>query len=274
MKHRLLLLSVLCVVGFPVSAFSPLLINGAIVDKDHFKEVVAIKIGNTECTATIVGTRAIVTAAHCGKTGDIAKFEYKGAQYEAELTRNPLWPGKDIDVSIGITKADIVDAEPMNIGGEAKAGGVITLLGFGCTAPGAGFAPKPKPQQPSPDQDGDPEDDDQADDEDEWLGATSLAADLRMGTSKIVSFSSFDMVSKEASGAALCFGDSGGPALAEVGGTYLLLGINSKGNIKDTNYNLRLDLPESQSFLKETATDKGVEICGINKTCKATRTKP
>jgi hypothetical protein len=278
MKQRLLLLSVLCALSIPVSALNPMLINGTVVPAGDFQEVVAIKMGTSGCTATIVGPRTIVTAAHCGKTGEIAKFEYKGAKYEAELTRNPLWPAKDIDVSIGVTKTDIVDAQPMNIGGVAKSGQSITLLGFGCV--GTGVAPPITPKDPDqqdcdPDQEDCDPDQDDADDEDDDPYFAGVASDiLRVGQSTIVSFSSFDMVSMQASGAALCFGDSGGPALMNSAGDYLVLGINSKGNIKDTNYNLRLDLPESQEFLKTVATEKSVEICGINKTCKATRVKP
>jgi hypothetical protein len=52
-----------------------------------------------------------------------------------------------------------------------------------------------------------------------------------------------------------------------VKGNRLLGGINSKGNIRYTNYNLRLEIKESIDMLKEFAKKHSVEICGVNKTC-------
>jgi Trypsin len=90
---------------------------------------------------------------------------------------------------------------------------------------------------------------------------------LRTGETVITDFSNLDMVSQRPNGAALCFGDSGGPAFVSNRGQHLLLGVNSKGNIKDTNYNTRTDIEPTTTFLRNFAASNGVDICGINKNC-------
>ncbi len=210
------------------------LINGTPVPAGTWKEVVRIRSDGAGCTATVVGPRAIITAAHCAKTGGTATFTIDGVNYSAVMTRSPVYPGQDHDVSLGIVTPEIKGITPASIGGAATTGTGITLLGYGCINAGGGG------------------------------GNDGI---LRMGDSAIVEFAGFDMVSRKAGGAALCFGDSGGPAFVTVGGKKLLLGINSKGNIQDTNYNARLDHDESKKFLQNYTTQNNLQICGVNLNC-------
>jgi hypothetical protein len=228
--------------AFGYQEITPTLINGVPVDPGTWQEVVRITSNGSGCTATVVGPRVIATAAHCAKTGDMASFKYKGANYSARIYRSPIWPGKDQDVAIGVVASDMKDATPHKIGGTATLKTELTLLGYGCIkSPGTG-------------------------------GNDGI---LRIGTNVIIGFSSYDMVSRSAGGAALCFGDSGGPAFIKNGSDYLLLGINSKGNIKDTNYNSRLDLPETIAFLKDaSAKNSNVVICGVTDPCSTTPPPP
>ncbi len=222
---------------------SPTLINGTPVDPGTWPEVIRIRSGTSGCSATIVGPRAILTAAHCANNGATATFTYKGANYSAKITRSPIWPAKDQDVAIGILSSDIPGVTPHIIGGEAKVKTEITLLGYGCIHPPSGGG---------------------------GVGTGGNDGILRIGKSTIVSFSSYDMVSRSG-GAALCQGDSGGPAFVQVDGKYLLLGVNSKGNIRDTNYNTRTDMPETVAFFKKVSADNGgVVICGITDPCSST----
>ena len=128
-----------------------------------------------------------------------------------------------------------------SIGAKATEGLGITLLGYGCTQPG---------------------------------GTGGNDGILRVGNSAIIGFSQYDMVSRMPNGAALCYGDSGGPAFVIEDGNHLLLGINSKGNISDTNYNTRTDISQSQSFLTTFAQQNTVEICGVNKDCTSVTPPP
>jgi len=210
------------------------LINGTPVQAGTFRDVVRIQSGGAACTATVVGPRVIVTAAHCANNGATATFSIDGKSYSATMTRSSLYPGKDHDVSLGLVSQDITGVEPASIGGTATVGLGITLLGYGCINVGGGG------------------------------GNDGI---LRIGDSAITGFSAYDMVSRKANGAALCFGDSGGPAFLVEGSRRRLLGINSKGNIKDTNYNTRLDITESKTFLTNYAQQNGVKICGVNQDC-------
>lgn len=217
------------------------LINGKPVEPGTWREVVRISSSGSGCTATVVGPRVIVTAAHCASNGATATFKIGEIEYKAKITRSPLYTSKDHDIAVGITDTDIAGIEPASIGGKAVTGLGITLLGYGCINPGGGG------------------------------GNDGI---LRIGDTVITGFSGFDMVSRKAGGAALCFGDSGGPAMLIESGKHLLVGVNSKGNIVDTNYNSRSDVPESQTFLKDVATQSGVQICGINKDCSGTPPPP
>lgn len=209
------------------------LIHGQPVPAGSFTEVVKIVTGTSGCTATIVGKRVLLTAAHCGSTGATSKFSLDGKQYTGKVTRSSLYPGKDHDVAVIVTSEDIA-GKPASVGGTAEKGKSVTLLGYGCTQPGGGG------------------------------GSDGI---LRYGTTTITAFAGFDMVSKQAGGAALCFGDSGGPLFDSVGGKHKLLGINSKGNIQDTNYNTRLDIDESKKFLEDVIASQKVDICGVNVDC-------
>lgn len=230
----LFLVAVVCL-NVQARTFAPALINGVPVADGEFEEVVRIRIDNAGCTATIVGPRVILTAAHCGETGKEAKFTFDGEDYTAQITQSPLYPTKDLDISVGIVDKDILGATPASVGGKAVIGKELTILGYGCT---------------------------QTD------GTGGNDGVLRIGQAKIVGWAgTYDVVSRTPGGAALCFGDSGGPAFLEDSGKFELLGINSKGNIVDTNYNSRLDHKDSMDFLKKIAKDKKVDICGVNANC-------
>ena len=104
---------------------------------------------------------------------------------------------------------------------------------------------------------------------------------LRIGETVVTGFSNYDMVSRlpaepgKPSGAALCFGDTGGPAyILDTSNKHQLLGVNCKGNVSDTNYDTRTDIPESQSFFKSFAQQTGADICGVNSDCSGPQPPP
>lgn len=226
----------------------PMLINGSEVPVGSYKGVVKITTGSAACTATVVGKRALITAAHCAANGATSSFKLDGTSYTVKMTRSPLYPGKDHDISIGLIDKDVM-VPPHTIVLNADVAGVgntLHLLGYGCTQPGGGG------------------------------GNDGI---LRHGDTTITGFNGYDIVSKKPGGAALCFGDSGGPAFLKVMVAKSLLdeslaeereylvSINSKGNIIDTNYTARLDSKTSIDFLKQWATTNNVEVCGVNANC-------
>jgi hypothetical protein len=207
----------------------PTLINGSEV-KEPRPEIVRLSMNGAACTGTLVGPRVVMTAAHCIEDGQTATFAVNGKSYSGKGVQSNRYPEQDHDIAMVIVPEPIVLDEYAEIGGKASRGADITLFGYGCTQEGGGG------------------------------GNDGI---LRTGGSRIIGYSGYDMVSRKEGGSALCFGDSGGPAF--VGSK--LVGINSKGNIRDTNYNTRLDLRVSKDWIKKVAQDRNVEVCGVTKSC-------
>lgn len=220
-----------------MNAFAnPRLINGKPVDPadKRFIPVVRIKTGNSGCTATVVGKRVAVTAAHCGQTGATSEFSFEKTVYTGKVERSDIYPGRDHDLSVIVFDKDW-EAELATVSiVKPNVGETVTLAGYGCTNPGGG-------------------------------GGNDGV--LRYGDTAIISYTGFDAVSRKSNGAALCYGDSGGPSFHEVDGKFRQWGVNSKGNISDTNYNAGFWHPESVAFLQAMETKHNVEICGMSVDC-------
>lgn len=216
---------------------SATLIGGVPVDPaDPFvQSILKIKTGQSGCTASLVGPRVMVTAAHCGKSGTSSQFEVQGKSYSTQNERSPLYPGEDHDILLGLVDKPVEGIAYQSVANlPPKVGDALYLYGFGCIQPGGGG------------------------------GNDGI---LRTGESEVSSFSNYDFVAKKPNGAALCFGDSGGPGFVEVDGEKYQVGVNSKGNISDTSYLADLSKTDSQKFFKDFAAKHSVEICGVNKDC-------
>ncbi len=226
--------------SFRASQSEPVLINGQPVDKAKYPAVVRIFVGSSSCTASVVGKRTILTAAHCGETGDTATFTtVSGKKFQAKLKRAPQYPGEDLDLSIGTTTVDI-DVKPITVRTDRfeRKGMKVVMIGYGCTQPG---------------------------------GSGGNDGILRIGESKVEAGQGYDLVLATADGSALCYGDSGGPAFFSAdSGELFQIAVNSKGNIKDRSYVTRTTLPEAVAFLKTSASP----ICGVSADCGAATPPP
>lgn len=213
----------------------PTLINGSPVQRANWPEVV--RIGNRSCTGTVVGKNAVITAAHCGRHNSRSTLElHTGQRISYRMIHMPQYRGgSNFDLAVLAMESE-VDLRPaiVGIGYQFQTGADVDILGYGCTRIGGG-------------------------------GGNDGV--LRFGESKVQGFTGTDVITQyRPGGAALCFGDSGGPMMKDgsnSGGQRTLIAVNSKGNIRDTNYNMRLDWDSVEDFLRATADRYDLEIVGV-----------
>src|SRR5690606_19184737 len=143
-------------------SWNPYLINGKVVPKTDYPHIVELKCrGMFCCSATVIGPKAIVTAAHCLGQKPYS-ITVQGKNYAIDLYAHPLYvgSGSDPDVAIGVAKEEIQGIVPANIAGSAAVGASIILYGYGCKTVG---------------------------------GRDQSDGNLRRGTSKIVQLGNYDM---------------------------------------------------------------------------------
>lgn len=218
------------------SGIQPTLINGQPVDREDWPEVVRIQTSGG-CTATLVGSNCAITAAHCGDDGQTGRLElFDGSSVRFTVIQMPQYNSPNHDLSV-LRLHDSVDVPFAEVGLDHvfTNGQSILLAGYGCTTSS---------------------------------GTGGNDGILRIGPSRVVGHSGTDVVTQwiEQNGAALCYGDSGGPMFTREAsaGNRVLVAVNSKGNIRDTNYNMQLNLPEVRTFLEGVADRYDLEINGIN----------
>lgn len=209
----------------------PVLINGDPVDKTKFPAVVHLQgEDGAGCTGSIVGPKAMLTAAHCAEPGKKMFFTtVDGVKHTAVMTRVEDWPARDLDLNLGVVTPPVAPSiAPLEVRTDRfeKKDMLVDMIGYGCVNPGGG-------------------------------GGNDGV--LRKGTGKITGGQGFDLV-LDAAPSALCYGDSGGPVLFEG----KQIGVNSKGNIQDKSYTTRTTLPEAKDWLEKTSKALGVTIAGIS----------
>lgn len=233
------LLFLVCLMFSPpilADEIDPLLIGGKPVEKGEYPEVVYISMGNGRCSATVIGPRVILTAAHCARGGKKVTFQHNQTQYSATCNAPSVYPKDDHDISLCLTDKKVEGPYASLSKSGPRTGDKVTLIGYGCTRPGGG-------------------------------GGNDGV--LRVGVSTVTGFTTWDFVTKK--NAALCYGDSGGPAFNYVENPkeehHYILGVNSKGDIRTTSYLSKMYSSASKDFVSAWATAKEVEICGHNLVC-------
>lgn len=153
------------------------------------------------CTATLVGQRTVVAAAHCILAGKLHIFCLKpgGSTYAIEkLIPHPQWDSTTLqnDVSVVILK-QAPPVTPSIVSDQAPYKGLkITLVGFGITADGL-----------------------------------KDAGTKRIATNVVSALETkrFAFAGTGSGTGSTCKGDSGGPAFATLGGQEVQIGVTSAG---------------------------------------------
>ncbi len=146
----------------------PWVVGGAPADPAKFP---ATLVFDGKCTSTIVGSKAILTAAHCVANGATGTVDFGGGQRTAVCTRHPdyVCSGANTDLSCTADVALCLASSNLTSTGlkyetiqidrtKIKAGDPIVLVGYGCTSQGGqdfgalyvGSSKIAKPSKPSP----------------------------------------------------------------------------------------------------------------------------
>lgn len=216
---------------------TPVLIGGRAADPKDWPASMYASMGGASCTATIVGERALLIAAHCVSSGGKAQFKAAGESYSAVCLHSRDYQGNqtadyaacEIDRPVTGVPFELVNTEPAFV----KVGEEILMTGFGCTISGGGGG-----------NDG------------VYRIGESIIAKLPQGNDN-------DLVTKGP--AVLCFGDSGGPAFKIVGNKRYQLSINSRVHFQSkSSYLSYLASQQGTRFLKAWTEKTGHKICGMH----------
>lgn len=232
----------LCFLTFTTYAQEKL-IGGEPADPREYPASVYSRQGNSRCSATVVGKRVLLIAAHCVRNGGTAQFSVLSNRYTARCSHHPSYRrNSTADWSLCKVDKDVmgIPYEVLLTDGDVISRGTELLLtGYGCIRPGGG-------------------------------GGNDGV--YRIGTAPVVgvpSGSDYDTTTR--GNAALCYGDSGGPAFLVEGDVRYLIGVNSRGNIRNTSYLSSVYVDTSLSWMREWSESSSVRICGIHEDAEGCR---
>jgi hypothetical protein len=224
---------------------SPMLIGGKPAEAAEWPASVYAKAGGSACSATLVGDRTLLMAAHCMGDGKAVTFSAHANQYKATCTHHPDYRGNDrADWALCLVDRPVtgIPFEVLATKAVLSQNQSLLLSGYGCVNPGGGG------------------------------GNDGI---FRIGYAQVKGLpagSNHFIVTK--GGAALCFGDSGGSAYSvQAAGDRYVVGVNSQGDIETYSY---LSAVFSTSFVKWAETwaknSHGVRICGLHADAAGCRT--
>jgi V8-like Glu-specific endopeptidase len=235
-------------------------INGTPAQTTDFPASFYQSSGAGRCTATLIGPRVLLTAAHCVRNGGSVKIRISATTFKGKCTHHEEWQDGDgdrsADYSLCLLDKEIAGVAPERLdlnGGGMKVGGNVLLAGYGCT-------------------------------QENMSGGNDGI--FRIGLAKISALPGYDaarpndMLAKssleEQAPAIVCPGDSGGSVYhlkskMSVAGSRSIVAINSRVGLEsDTKVNgfsylVATFTDPFKAFVKKWSNKNKVQICGISK---------
>jgi hypothetical protein len=204
--------------------------------RSEWNEVVLLHENRSVCTAVIVGPKTVLTHSLCvgPKLGSTA-LTFLGERYRITLHENPrfdLPEGSAQGVAFGVSDRPFKNALPFFIGDKVKEGDNVAMVGPGY----------PANRDPST-----------------WKN--------KYGFSIVSIYDPFYFWTTFAEGAAMYYGDVGGPLLVKEKDLWKVVGITHTGDTKTQTWFVRLDTPRMKNFLQTEVERLGIDVCGINSAC-------
>jgi len=223
--------------------------GGRVADPSDWQASFYTLSAGGSCTASMVGDRVLLTAAHCVANGAAVTLKRAGAIYRATCEHAPEYGGgkpyaNTADYALCAVDRTVPGVSAERVSADARAltvGKEILLTGFGCTT-------------------------------DQGTGGNDGV--YRIGEAKVVTLPSGDNNDITVSGrAGLCFGDSGGPAFViGAGSARVQVSVNSRvENRSPTGTDLgpksflsSLTSAQGAAFLRDWSRRNNLRICGLD----------
>jgi hypothetical protein len=204
-------------------------IGGETVSWKDWSAHVQVRSGSGVCSGVVIGPRTVLSAAHCHSQSH-AKVTAGDMVFDAVCTKHVLYPEKDFDIALCRTDKVMSNVVAENISFDGpQVGEEVQIFGYGCTKE----------------------------------GGTGELGILHKGNAKVTEILQHEFTIK---GAAACFGDSGGGVSFELSlGKPVVVGVSSKGNIRDTSWVALLGYQENIDFMKAwTESNPDAPVCGLS----------
>lgn len=191
------------------------------------------------CTATAIGQKVILTAAHCVTNGQSGTASTSSTSAKVTCFHHPDYPD-DISADFALCSLEDGKALPKFIGGYERINtdaavvpifSKVILLGYGCLQPG---------------------------------GIDRNFGSLYQGPAEIRRLPKNDNFILVAGDAAVCFGDSGGGAFSAASADRKLIAVNARGDISRNSWLASTHRALFVDWARKWSSDKKIHICGID----------